>query len=329
MTAVAAQRLRQSAPATVSITTTDQYGLPADVDGGGAVTVTITNSAGTALATAAATTAAGSGVYTYDLAASDLATLDELSLVWHDVDNDVDWYSSARVVGGFLFTIAEARAYDAVLADDVKYPNGLLASRRDEVEAEAEWICDRSFVPAYRLVICDGKGTPDLALPVNDVRTIRSVTVYDEIGGTGTAFTAAQLAKTFSPAQGVLRRTDGDVFPFGQALIHVGVEYGLDGPPRDMPAAAITRLRSRLLAPRTGLPERARSMTDPQGNSYALSEPDPYSTGIDSVDSTYGRYSLRRRQGRDGSPEAGGHLPVSTTLSYDPQWYGIFRGGPR
>ena len=56
-------------------------------------------------------------------------------------------------------------------------------SRRYGVWQGTDAVFNLSVSPAYRLVICDGKGTPDLALPVNDVRTIRSVTVYDEIGG--------------------------------------------------------------------------------------------------------------------------------------------------
>lgn len=328
---MAVQRLRQSTPCTLRVVTVDQYGK--GTDRAGAVTATVTASDGTVLISAGAATGAGNGQYSVALTAAQVATLDTLSVQWADVAGGGTWYTQARVVGGFMFTIDEARDYDAVLSDDTTYPDAKVAAARAEVEDTAEWICDRSFVPAYKVVTVNGSGTLELAVPVNDIRSVRVVTLFDVVGGTGVELTASELASVTSPAHGILQRTDGGVFPWGIRNIQVGIEYGLDAPNDAMVRAAITHCRSRLHAPRTGIPDRARTVTDANGASYTLAGMDPYSTGIDAVDAVYARNSLRAEHRGVSAAGAGGdspnQLPASRTLSYDPQWGGLFRGGPR
>jgi hypothetical protein len=120
------------------------------------------------------------------------------------------------------------------------------------------------------------------------------------------------------------------VFDFGIGNVTVDLTYGLNGPSEMMKKAAMTRLRSRLMSPRSGLPERTRSHTDPAGNTFVFTGPDAYRTGIDSVDAVYARYSLRsRRRVESGAGSATTPRPAFGQVSYDPQWGGLFRGGPR
>lgn len=324
------QRHRQSTAATLRVVFTDELGEPQDRAGG--VTVGVTRANGTVLvASGTATTHGTTGEYTLTLTPAQTSTLDVLTASWRDVANNVTWTTQHRIVGGFFFTLGEARAHDDVLDNATAYPPALLAAKRSEVENEAEWICDRAFVPSYARVTVDGAGTNELRLGLHDLRSIRAITVYDNLADDGVDLTADELASISLLSGGVIRRTDGGVFPFGSLNVVVEVEYGLDAPDNMMAGAAMTRLVSKVNERKTGIPDRARSMTSPDGNSYELAGPDAYSTGIDVVDAVYGRFSMRARK---KSSDAGGGVeleqrPSSATLSYDPQWYGLFRGGPR
>jgi len=322
------QRIRQSVAATLQVVFTDELGVPQARAGG--VTVGVTRANGdVVIAAGTAATAGATGVFTKALLATQTAQLDELTATWRDVSGGVDFVTTHRVVGGFMFSIAEARAYDDVLNDATKYPNQLLADRRSEVENEAEWICDRAFVPSYARVTCNGAGTNLLNVGKHDLRRVRGVRVFDSgLDGSYSDLTADQLSSIGLLPNGVIRRTDGGIFDFGVSNVIVDVEYGLNAPVDTMSVAAIVRLRSRLFTPKSGLPERTRTWTDPNGNTYTFTGPDAFKTGIDSVDAEYARHSMRARpedEGGAGSSE----LPASGTLSYDSAWGSMFRGGPQ
>ena len=87
-------------------TLTHEWRVSGTITDVGAVTVTITDAAGTAIATDAATTNT-SGTYTYTL--GNRSALTVLKVVWSDSDTDAtrtDWY---EVVGNVLFDENEAR----------------------------------------------------------------------------------------------------------------------------------------------------------------------------------------------------------------------------
>lgn len=326
------QRHRQSTTATLRVVFTDEFGVPQNRPGG--VTVTVTRANGVVLIAAGGVTtnaAAVPGEYARVLTPVQTSTLDTLTATWRDVAAGVDWTTQHRIVGGFMFGVGEARDHDDVLDDSSKYPPRLIAAKRSEVENEAEWICDRAFVPSYARVTADGDGTGQLRIGRHDLRLLRSVTMFDNIGQPGTLLAAGELASISLLSGGVLRRTDGGVFAAGSANVVVEVEYGLNAPDDTMAAAAMTRLVSTVNARKSGIPDRARSMSSPDGTSFTFAGPDAYSTGIDAVDAVYSRFSMRARKNADGAGAGAGtdHRPASATLSYDPQWYGLFRGGPR
>jgi hypothetical protein len=327
------QRIRQSVAATLSVTFTDELGLPQARAGG--VTVGVTRADGTVVIASgtAASAGASTGVFTKALLASQTAQLDRLTAVWHDVTNNVDVTTYHKVVGGFLFTITEAREYDDSIDDAADFPNQLIASRREDTENELEWICDRAFVPSYDRVIVDGDGTNLLQIGKHDLRRVRGISIYrDGLDGTATALTSTELSALGLLPGGLIRRTDGNIFDFGVANVIVDVEYGLDGLTVDgtLVAAAIERMISRIVMPKSGMPNRTKAWTDPNGNRYEFAGPDAYRTGIDSIDAVYARFSKRARP--DDDANGGGPVtmvPASRTLSYDPQWGSLFRGGPR
>lgn len=321
------QRIRQSAAATIQVVFTDQYGTPTEP--GGAVTVTITRANGDSVVSAGATTSGSTGVRKYQLTAAQTAQLDVLTAAWVDASTSATWTTYHRVVGGFVFLLSEARASNDVLADTAKYPDTLLAAKRDEVEEELEWICDRSVVPSFARVTVDGTGTNRISTGLHDIRTLRAITTYDTVGGTGVALSGGDLAAISSFPNGDLCRTDGSVFPFGVGNVVVEAEYGLNGADSQLATAALTRLRSLVTVGVSQIPERTRSWTDPHGNTYQFTGPDAYRTGIDSVDAVYMRYSLRAQTSTDQPGRGAGHRPASGTITFDPQHGGLFRGVPR
>lgn len=304
------------------MTLADQDGDAADAVG--QLTVQVTAADGTVvLAAGTPTDRTGTGQYTVDLTSAQTAQLNLLTATWTDAGAGRTVTTMHEIVGGFLFSLADARASnDGLLADKAKYPDALVLATRQEVEEEAEWICDVAFVPRYQRVIIDGEATIDIVVPYNKIRTVRSVRTYPVTGGTQyIAFTPAQLAGLAIGDDGTLTRTDFAAFDEGRSNIVVELEHGWDSPPADLKRAALTRLRSRLNFDKGAVNDRATSFTAENGQTYKLSTADEYSTGIPEVDAAYTRYSLRRQDG--------GAYPTSRQLNFDPQRYSIFHGGVR
>jgi hypothetical protein len=231
-----------------------------------------------------------------------------------------------EIVGGFFFTLAEARTSDASLADATKYPTEALARARLETEVECESICGRAFVPRYGRAVLDGSGTSELLLPDADVRTIRAARIAPTLGQPFVELTDAQLSVLDVTDDRILRRTDEDIWTEGRSNVIVEFEFGLTTPPLPLVEQTLVRLRSLLTKHRTGIPDRASSFTTVDGGTYRLSMPGRFSTGIPEVDAVYQRYAIG-----GGSTGAGGAgaLPASRQLNFDPQYLSMFHGGTR
>ena len=132
------QRILRGAPGTLRATFADQDGTP--VDAVGAVTVAVATADGTVvLAAGTATTHAGVGVYEVAVTAVQTAALGELAATWTDSGNGHAVSSTHAIVGGYYFSLADARASnDGMLADAGKYPDAVVLATRQEVEEEAE-----------------------------------------------------------------------------------------------------------------------------------------------------------------------------------------------
>jgi hypothetical protein len=314
----------QGTPAVLTMTLEDQDGTP--VAASGALTVAVTQADGTSvIAAGTATSSPSTGVYTVPLTAANTAALNLLTAVWTDAGPNARTVTTKHeIVGGYYFNLADARASnDTLIANSSKYPDALLLATRQEVEEEAERICDVAFVPRYRREILDGLATPEIILGANMIRTVRSVKIYPVPGGTQfLTLTAAQLAGLRWDPDGMLHRTDFGFFDEGRGNIVIEYEHGWDQPPADVRRAALTRLRSRLNFEKSGVNERATTFTADNGQSYKLATADAFSTGIPDVDAAYDRYSFRER----GSA---GMRAASRPLNLDPQRYSVFHGGVR
>jgi hypothetical protein len=224
-----------------------------------------------------------------------------------------------EVVGGFLFGLSELAGKNGMQDYDLLE----MIRIRNEVEDECEWITDVAWVPRYQRLVLDGTGEDTILTKVRLIRTVRSVRIYPTAGAVSyTSFTAAQLDGLTVAPDGMIRRTDGDVWRHGYGTIVIEVEHGHDGPLTDITGAALERGQDLLLNPDTAIPPRARAYTDSNtGFSYDLATADKMSTGLPRVDAVYIRRSFRESRSGEGSS------PASRTLNFDPQYYGLFRGG--
>lgn len=279
-------RLLRNTAATLSVTF---YSDEAATDADGAVTVTIVADDGTTIATNAATSAgtAGDGKYTYTLAPQ--ANLNLLTLTWTGTFSGVSQslVTRAEVVGARLFTYAEARASDTMLANATKYPTAVLERIRTEVEDEFQSIAARSFIPRYGRTRRLGHGSDVLRLDHADLTSLRAVSVD------GVAFTNDELTACKLDDWGLLYHPSG-VWTEG-AVIIAQYEYGLPYVTTDLSDAAMKRARSRITDNNTGISDRATTFDTAEGGTYQLAVAGRagWETGIPDVDAVVKRYSLK------------------------------------
>jgi hypothetical protein len=302
---------------------------PTDVTSG-TVGVVVTDANGV-VATAGTATATGTGTYVFAFPAQ--AQVNMFSVAWTGTfsGNAVTETDFVEVVGGFYFTLAEARASDPTLDDITKYPTSTLVQKQIEVEQELDRICDRAFAVRYRRVVLDGSATTTLLLPdggddlsagivMRGVRTVRSAAVADpRLGGPFVPLTTSQLAALTVSTDGQLVRTDGNVWSEGVNNVVVEYEYGSDCCPADLKDAALLRLRDLLNLHRQGIPDDASSYSNSEGN-FRRSTPDAYRTGNVYVDAVYSRYSRSPEAGTGNQPRG----PAARVLQYDAQRWSLF-----
>lgn len=283
---VADQQILRGTAGVLSFQGLDPDGEPTNL---GTVTVGVNRADGTQLiAPGTATAGAGTDPRTFTLTGAQTAALDILAITWTAAG--VTYPTIAEIVGGYYFSVAQARAADSVLADDVKYPTDTLHTARAEVEDEFEEICQVAFVPRYRRQVLDGSGAACLALPLAYPRRIVAVSDMAP-DGTLTAWTTAQVAaiqpkpsgEIYSPLRSFLCGTRNTV---------VAWEHGYDRPAADIRQAALLRLRSRATRPKSGVPERATSFQVEGSSVYRLDTGSRTHTGIPDIDNVLDRWSM-------------------------------------
>ena len=136
----------RNAAETLSVTF---YSGETGTDADGAVTIGIVDEAGsTVVASATSTTSAGSGVYTYDLAAQ--SNLQRLTATWSGTwGSAMTFDTSHEVVGGFLTTPAEVRAMASLAGETSTFSAADLVDAIAYATTIISDYCGASFVQLY------------------------------------------------------------------------------------------------------------------------------------------------------------------------------------
>jgi hypothetical protein len=235
-------------------------------DAVGTLTCTITRADGTVIATDRATASAtGLGAYTCALTTAEAVTLDVLTATW-SISGTTRATSYHRVVGGFLFSIAEL----AQRAGMTEFDQASLRIERDRITDLIEHHCGAQ-TPRYDLVEFEGHGHQRHAVWHRPVRSVRALTIG------GSPVTVSDL--DVNVAAGIV---SGITFT-GWCVL--GIEHGLSTPDHDLKDAALTAAADRVLRESSTIGPRARSVSNDLGVTTQFSYAgDGHPTGIDEVD---------------------------------------------
>jgi hypothetical protein len=249
----------------------------------GTVTVTLTHADGTSAGSGSAIHGTG-GVYTFALAPQ--AELDLLSVVWSGSWSGVaqSITSQVEIVGGLLFSVADARAFgDQTLNDTVKYPDDVIRAARERIADAFEQVCSVAFVPRYARDVLDGNG--GYAIRVYHQRCNRVIAASIN----GVALTSGQLADITARQSGYLIRNSGAWdWSFAGRNVVVAYEHGYPSAPPDIQRAALVLARYELVS--NDISDRMIAFDSDLGQ-VRLSVPGrQYPTGIPIVDATLARY---------------------------------------
>lgn len=242
----------------------------------GTPTVTVTDASGNTVASGDATIVAGKGRLSFTLTATQTAQVNRLTATWAGVvlgtDDPITLTSYHEVVGDLLFTLAQARSFNAdglnALADEVKYSAETILEVRDRIADAFGDILGFDVGLRANLDYLDSDGSAILKLSKSRVRTIRSIATRSV--ATWTAFTTDQVTDVLFGPYGRMQRLTGGYWPAGNAAVKVAYEAGAQPIPTELRWAALKLLRAQLIP--SNLPSRATSLTD-QFGTFTLATP--------------------------------------------------------
>jgi len=294
-------RLRVLRTAKATLTKTlyvDETATPSTVP----VAVTVSRLDGTVVQSTTASGPDADNAYSFVFSGSDV--LDNLVVAWSAtinsdavvLDND-----QIEVVGGFFWSIAEARASDPSLTNATKYPTDYMIEKRMETEDEAERICSQAFVPRFAREVLDGNAQGYIRCRNPLIRTVRKVSIRQSPSSAFVDLTADQLLNVVPGDDGVLR-LDGGLYwpttgfwwggfwPMGRRNVIVEYEHGMDYPPPDVVRGSKIRFKSMVLMKNAALPDRAEKVATSETGIVTYSSPAEDRTGLPETDAAYARH---------------------------------------
>lgn len=164
------------------------------------------------VAAATATTNNADGTYEYSLA--DQALADQLTITWTRTDTGADLADRMEIVGNWLFTEAQARAFNAKadqttalkpLNSATEYPDPVISDERARIQDDLESWTGRAWVPRYARMELAGNGSRILPLNRGFCRTadgyslnrpgrLNDIAIILSATASGTALTASNIA---------------------------------------------------------------------------------------------------------------------------------------
>lgn len=289
-------QLLRSVTGTIDLTVTDTSGNLLDTDSPPAIAVV--DSSGAAV-TSGTSTRVSAGLYQFTLAGSLLGVLDDYVATWTATIGGAaaTFTTLFEIVGGFYFTVAEARAWKfqgGDLSSATKFPTADIIAARNRVEERWENECCMCWVPRGTRATYDGTSSQRLDLqdlPGSDqprwtegpVRPRKIVAVTMD----GVAFTPDEIADIAVYPEGTLIRKTMGYWNAGWRNISILFERGYAQPSGDIKRACL-RLLQRELVPGS-LEDTVIAITNEQGTRSLSTANGPLRRpfGIPEVDSVF------------------------------------------
>lgn len=248
-------------------------------------TLRILRADGTELLASTPATEAGTGRFSYTLSPTQTALLDHLRLEWTATLGGTAQTiaTTVEVVGGFYFTISEAKALEELSTKSAED----IAHGRTLAEEAFEQACGYAFVPRYARTTFSAGFNSILPLSRKPLRTIRAVSEVSSLGGDPSDVSLSDLALTTSG----LYRSGG--WLAGPNNVTVGYEYGADEPPERVKRAVLLLAKTWLT---TGpIDDRATGIPTENGT-ITLLTPGIRGTvfGIPEVDAVVEQYGIKK-----------------------------------
>ncbi len=227
--------------------------------------------------------------------------LDTYTAVWTGTapSGQTTWHSYFEIAGGFIYEIADFRAWDPTFSDTVKFPAAMLRAARVAGEQRFEKAARLAYVPRCRRWSKQVQGYPmpigygigydagikRLETHTNALRTVRSVAIN------GAAMAPSDLADLTFTEWGALDQPSGGYWLDGSS-VSVVLEHGLDFAPAPVTTAVMMLAREYIF--RTSLASRATVEATDVGF-FRLSVAGPgRPTGIPEVDTAIFEFGRRR-----------------------------------
>ena len=195
------------------------YSGESATDADGSVTLGIVDAGGTTVVAAGtATTSAGSGVYTYVLAAQ--SDLKRLTATWSGTfgGNAMTFDTVHEIVGGHYTTPAEVRSMDSISGESSTFPASDIVEAITYATSIIDDYCGTSFVQRYHRDTLNGTSTDTIRVAQMFPKTLLSATID------GTALSGSKLNEVALFDDGTLVRKS-DVWTFTQPGNKVVIEY--------------------------------------------------------------------------------------------------------
>ncbi len=189
-----------------------------------------------------------------------------------------------------LFSVAEARAFNATLANETNYPTADITAAEARIRADFAEICGVYFIPTSVSEYVDGDGNQTIMVSGNKVSAVTACVIYNSDGTTNETLDATDLTDlAVYPIGKIVRRSRG-YFPSGSRNVYVTYTCGFSTVPPAIKRAALQVCVNQLIPGNTD--QRMTSMTT-EGRTWSLAtagRPGQW-YGLPEVDSALQRYN--------------------------------------
>lgn len=291
---VGAGRILKGAAGSLEITVYSD-GTPTDPT---VASVAVVDGQGNVVTTGAASiVGSASGRVTASVDDAQTAEVKTLTATWTLTvgGNAQTFVTTHEVIGDFLFTEAEARAFDGgALASGTTYTDGAIGEMHELVRGAFEQICNVSFGARFKRDYLDGDGCATLWLRDMQVQSVLAAAIREAGSNTWTALTAGELADLLVYPNGRVIRDSLGSWTSGQRNIRVDYVYGYQPVPLEVRRAAMWIARNYLTG--SNIPRNALSQVDELGT-FRLAVPGERGSwfGVPEVDRVLRDYATRNR----------------------------------